>query len=68
MLSPKFVSIDDFFESIESDVLELIAKIIQLQNDGPINVKIKMIGLYNHNNSDDLGDVKSFVIRNEVIE
>jgi len=72
ILSPKYVSIDDFFQSIESDVVELIARIIQLQNGGPISVNIKMFGLYNHNSlisePDTLGDVKSFMIRHEVIE
>ncbi|XP_060870680.1 uncharacterized protein LOC132945074 [Metopolophium dirhodum] len=71
ILSPKYLSIDDFFQSIESDVVELIAKIIQLQNGGPISVNIKMFGLYNHNSliskPDTLGDVKSFMIRNEVL-
>lgn len=68
ILSPKHVSIDHFFQSIKSDVLELISRIIELQKNEPINVKIKMFGLYNHNQSDDLGDVKTFMIRNEVIE
>ncbi|XP_016657158.1 uncharacterized protein LOC100160441 isoform X2 [Acyrthosiphon pisum] len=71
ILSPKYVSIDDFFQSIESDVMELIARIIQLQNGGPIRVNIKMFGLYNHNSliskPDTLGDVKSFMIRNEIL-
>lgn len=52
--------------------MELIARIIQLQNGGPISVNIKMFGLYNHNSlisePDTLGDVKSFMIRHEVIE
>jgi hypothetical protein len=71
LLSPEHVSIDQFFQSIESDVLELIARIIKFQNNGPVNVTIKLFGLYNNSlmsTTDNLGDVKSFLIRNQVIE
>jgi len=71
ILSPKYLSIDHFFQSIESDVLDLISKIIEFQNHEHVNVNLKMFGLYNHNGlnqSDNLGDVKSFLIKKEVIE
>ncbi|XP_060833788.1 uncharacterized protein LOC132917188 isoform X2 [Rhopalosiphum padi] len=70
LLSPEHVSIDQFFQSIESDVLELIARIIKFQNNGPVNVTIKLFGLYNNslmNTTDNLGDVKSFLIRNQIL-
>uniref|UniRef100_A0A2H8TSY1 Zinc finger protein 236 n=1 Tax=Melanaphis sacchari TaxID=742174 RepID=A0A2H8TSY1_9HEMI len=69
ILSPEHMSIDHFFQSIESDVLELIAKVIKFQNNMPINVNVKIFGLYNHkslmNKIDNLGDVKSFLLKNE---
>jgi len=72
ILSLEHVSIDDYFQSIESDVLELISKIIRFQNNEAVNVNIKLFGLYNHNrlmsDNDNLGDVKSFMIKNEVIK
>lgn len=72
ILSPEHVSIDNFFQSIESEVLELISKIIRFQNDVPVNANIKLFGLYNHKSlmseTDNLGDVKSFMIKNEVIK
>ncbi|KAL4112492.1 hypothetical protein QTP88_016265 [Uroleucon formosanum] len=71
ILSLKYDSMDHFFLSIKSDVVELFARIIQLQNNGPISVTIKMFGLYNHNilisKPDTLGDVKSFMIKNEIL-
>jgi len=72
ILSPEHVSIDNYFQSIESDVLELISKIMRFQNNKAVNVNIKLFGLYNHNSlmseNDNLGDVKSFMIKNEVIK
>ncbi|KAE9535620.1 hypothetical protein AGLY_007521 [Aphis glycines] len=71
ILSPEHVSIDNYFQSIESDVLELISKIMRFQNNKAVNVNIKLFCLYNHNslmsNHDNLGDVKSFMIKNEIL-
>lgn len=69
ILSPKHISIDHFFQSIESNMLELIARIIKFQNNESVSVNIKMFGLYNHNNSISIsdGDVKSFVMSNEIL-
>uniref|UniRef100_A0A2S2P154 Uncharacterized protein n=1 Tax=Schizaphis graminum TaxID=13262 RepID=A0A2S2P154_SCHGA len=70
ILSPEHVLIDQFFQSIESDVLELIARIIKFQNNKPVNVTIKLFGLYNNSlmsKTDNLGDVKSFLIRNQIL-
>lgn len=71
ILSLEHVSIDNYFQSIESDVLELISKIIRFQNNEAVSVNVKLFCLYNHNrlmsNNDNLGDVKSFVIKNEIL-
>lgn len=73
ILSPKHnISIDHFFHSIKSDVLDLIDRVIKLQNRESVNVNVQMFGLYSHKDllseTDNLGDVKSFMIKNEVIE
>lgn len=71
IVSPNYDSIDDFLKSIESDVVDLICRVIKTQKRDLINVTIKMFGLYKQeiskNDLSILGDVKSFIIKNEVI-
>lgn len=73
IFSPTHNSIDDFFIEVESNVLDLVDRIIKLQNHRLINITIRMFALYNWNKSvpqinqsTNLGKVESFMIKNEV--
>lgn len=71
LLAPNYDSIDDFLNIIESDVVNLVLCVIKLQKSDLINVTVKMFGLYkqiiSEHDSSILGDVKSFIVKGEVI-
>lgn len=73
VFSPTHNSINNFFLEVESNVLDLVDRVIKLQNHKLINITIQMFGLYNWNKSipktnksTNLGKVESFIIKNEV--
>lgn len=73
IFSPTHNSINNFFLEVESNVLDLVDRVIKLQNNKLVNITIQMLALYNWNKSipktnqsTNLGKVESFMIKNEV--
>lgn len=65
-------SIENFFNSVKTNILTLVNKVLEIREYNNINIDSKVFALYDQNNdlksnSENLGQVKAFAMKNEVI-
>lgn len=71
ILSPMHDAIDDFFSSVESNILDLVDSVFKLGTYKFINVDMFMYAIYDDIYAEtkmySLGNVKKYMIKDEVI-